>query len=372
MRWWAQKERHKTLPPLPRALTEKSQQRIVEWCRQYGLLGLLPHQVESVTLYPRYRRNERLPGFFAPTYSKYVRAGTWWHQESVAEPLDAVSDKSGGRREGDLVPRTKLKKDWPGTSCVVKDLSSMTREGLLYIPAAHRDIEAWGRYFVGVHPFDEETYDYPLPYTKEFWDSYGEPLLEFVQAAKLLSYSVGWLGMTEPSRDQSEEEFKSKWDDAREVLNVLAAPTSTVLVERPDGRLAEVVESPSLLGELATSAIFELSRRQLLTCRNPECQGSFSTAAYQQLYCKPKCKEVIKKRRDREKTRERLLLAAHESGSLSRKALRTTVEIEQARRLLAEGLLREKGRNQLGLTDQGSRKAASLLVARERPAAGLT
>jgi hypothetical protein len=160
----------------PSPLTEQSEKLVIDWCNRYGLLGLLPHHALGVTLHPTYAAVTGSPGWVMPVLRDWVRAGTEWHgtiQDSSPVP------ETKGRREGLPVPSSEVPRYWKSPGTLMRDI---------YGNVEWRPLEdSWGRFFPNVLPIERKRFPYPIPYDDEFWQLYSEPLLDFVETARLLS-----------------------------------------------------------------------------------------------------------------------------------------------------------------------------------------
>ena len=269
----------------PSPLTTESEKAVIDWCNQYGLLGLLPHQSLSITLHPIYSAVAGSPGWAFPVLETWVRAGTEWHGTSMRE-LPVPETK--GRRKGLPVPPSDVPTYWKSAGALMKDLDGNPEWRTLE--------DSWGRFFPDVPLIERKRFPYPIPYDNEFWQLYSEPLFDFVEAARLLS-NCG--------------KAVSESDQARSALNALAEPVATTLTKEK-GALVQVFESPSLLGDLATMMIATSTKNRIGSC--DECGQPFATPRYQRRFCCDNCANTYHVRHSQH--RNDLLVSIHSQGPI--------------------------------------------------------
>ena len=293
------KRRRDPLPKWPHVLDPESEQLLIDWCNDHGLLGLLPHQVESFSPYPRFepRSDKSKEGW--PLFLTYRRSGVDWRSER--RPWKAREYIAGFEEGEDYgIPNQE---NWP--SYVRPGYFKRSIEPLLLdsweggtVPEFSRFDRSWGQYFPDLEWPGAEDYPFPCPYSPKFWTIYGEPIKFVYKAIRLLARCAE--ALAEPRRGEAASD---RGDDIREharwVLNILAEPVSVRLNPTETGQLVEQWESPSLLGELAVMLIFEVSRSRILRCEG--CDSTFAASAYQQLYCSDTCRSRVQKRRQRAK-----------------------------------------------------------------------
>jgi hypothetical protein len=250
------------LMPVP--LTADSETKLLGWCADYGLLGVLPHRAVQVTLAPRTR-----------VQLQYTKIGAGW--TVTARPT---------RRRSVLTPCAVLQ-PLRGAGPVVEPLD-----------------RTWSRFFPQVPPDQRETFGYPEPLTKDFWAKYAEPVAEFLSGMRALG-----------ELHQAIQLFQARQPSLRRIGNLqafLAGGPDLI----PQGLIAGVglalewdrsrhVElkwvASSLLASLALMMLQDLAHGRALQC--PRCGRAFITGAYQGRYCSVRCRWVTQKREYRKKPR---------------------------------------------------------------------
>ena len=107
---------------------------ILEWCSRFGLLGILPHRAQSITLPARCTQAEnnsagrfwrKFPRIdcerLVPAVTQHVRTPTGWRSSTC--PFPAISDACG--RVGELVDKSDLGPGWPAPGMIWTTLNDM-------------------------------------------------------------------------------------------------------------------------------------------------------------------------------------------------------------------------------------------------------
>ena len=165
---------------------------VEDWCSQFGLLGILPHCAQTVVLAARWQAFPVGGGFLMPAAAHYVRTATGWEGVSSGpfKSLDKTYQEEHQIKEGDLIAAEAL-----------EELRGFPRPGVILRPSLGKSnlesqplSKSWARYFPQVHEWEAETYQYPIPLSRQFWEIYTEPMknflgfaFEFHQAVKTLS-----------------------------------------------------------------------------------------------------------------------------------------------------------------------------------------
>ena len=260
-------------------LETPGEERLLEWCSQYGLLGILLHRVETATF---------------PAETRFPRGLSGNVPVPVAERLERTNS---GWRILDVVPF--LHPPLPGAYLRRKlgDFE-ITFESLS---------ESWAHYFPGVSAADLDSYQYPPVFGLEFWRQYAEPLSEFVDAVRMFREAVDALRNLEHQSRLSPEQTQP-WLRAERVIHALSEPVSPMLYRTGTG-YGLGWACHSLLGTFAMMAMLDLSGARMLECANPKCRGLFVSKAVKAKYCNTTCRstEQVRKYRSR-KDRARQLL----------------------------------------------------------------
>ena len=268
-----------------------AEQDILEWCRRYGLLGVLSHRVVMMTLAPRWRRlppdqmsRGRRSSILAPALTQYVNRGDCWliHQQFGSSYSKQIE------LDGTLVPDEFLSADLPKPSALIQDLAAS-------VPKAEPLSKTVAAFFPSVRFRDFELYAYPTPRSPEFAHLYGEPLSEFLVAA--LTLGNAFEALTRP-RDRTVSH------GAINVLTHLAGYGSPTLEETRLGVYRQRWFAGSLLAGLAQMVMEDLAQHRLRQCHNERCGRLFLSDRYQAKYCSPKCQNTTQVRRFRQAVRE--------------------------------------------------------------------
>ena len=173
--------------------TTKALDALLQWCQQYGLLGLLLHEAQMVFFPPRtvmaapdlapespleptwaLDHLEREPGeWHARTLFCSPTRGEWIHDDEEVEPTSFASAKF---RPCEDTPVCPIPESWPAPHVLARNLRwpQWDRESL---------DKAWFQYFPQTGDHRTPT---PHPQSPEFWSAYAEPLDSFLRAAVMI------------------------------------------------------------------------------------------------------------------------------------------------------------------------------------------
>lgn len=293
----------KTLPASDTGRLEPnrdSRHAILEWCAQYGLLGLLHHVTQAV-----YLPGRTVKGQAAPVYGEYLRESTGWRSRfhtagrhiETAGNWDAVWDpfSRGTAVDGDL-----------GT-VICSPFGSLT--------AATSTIEEeWASFFPSVPIDQRRTYPYPPPYSTPFWKLYGEPLDLFLRMAGLLRETVDAFNHPEgisiaaidvvppPDGGVPHARKDRRSDSALQRLHLLTSPVRMSLGSYKRG--AQVVWcAASLLSAFGAMLCEDLADNRHHRCE--ECQRVFISNQPTVRFCSKKCLNTATKRTYRHRKQAR-------------------------------------------------------------------
>ena len=148
--------------------------------------------------------------------------------------------------------------------------------------------------------------DYPQPYTVEFCQLYGEPLIDFCNAAKLLVGAILHLGRKQP---KITGDLKFARHQALDAINLLRRPIASVLDFEENGSVKPHRVAPSLLASFADmfaqDLVYGRPTLQCICCGTP-----FVSSAYQARYCSTACRLREQKRRLRAQMKQAKALRA--------------------------------------------------------------
>jgi len=283
--------------------TPESAEKLLAWCSEHGLLGILPQRAQIVTLAPRWYPmpigglpilGEELPPakddkrslvqFRYFRHNAYVQFRGWYFIVGVREKEEA------GHRTGELYQK-KLGAERP--KVLMQDMRPHSKDGspiAIITPSSYEEplSETWGNFFPDVPQEEKETYLYPLPLSDAFWHLYAEKVEDFLMGAAVLAQAIRYVN--------SGDEYGVLF------LNSLVSSASMML--RPmKGSFTQEWRAPSLLACFAVMALQDLTQqRRLLNCET--CNTPFVTEAYQARYCSDRCRHTAQKRRYRQRLKE--------------------------------------------------------------------
>jgi hypothetical protein len=166
--------------------------------------------------------------------------------------------------------------------------------------------KTWSRFFPSVEFSEQDTFAYPQPYTVEFCQLYGEPLIDFCNAAKLLVGAILHLGRKQP---KIAGDLKLARHQALDAINLLRRPIASVLDFEENGAVKPHRVAPSLLASFADMFAQDLVYgRPTLQCTC--CGAPFVSSAYQARYCSTACRLREQKRRLRAQMKQAKALRA--------------------------------------------------------------
>lgn len=272
---------------------------VLDWCSRYGLPGMLPHQIRSITLAPRWRSASEDGEIIVPSQRHYVRTHHGWAgRDADVRPTKVEYSFNRPELKGLPVPRDVAPDAWEQTCVLRQPLRSPEhiRESLR---------ETWWEYFPAVPQDEAETYDYPIPLSEDFWRLYAEPYGEFLHGVQYLGEALWSLRHHQPVDVSAVE-------DARIVkrgvflLETLLAPATVTAVPMADGTFAQAWICGSLLSAFALMALQDLTEsRRVRDCAAEPCGRLFVSQHPAALYCSDACRWKMQKRASRRRVAER-------------------------------------------------------------------
>ena len=238
-------------------LTDDSEKAIVNWCRRYGLLGVLPHRVSQVTL-------SALDG----EQRQYVKINIGW-TEVIRDCRNSVGA--------------------PGRPSVI--LQALRGSVLEVEPLS----TTWARFFPDVAVADREMFAYPQPLTESFWKLYAEPLQDFLSAARALRELLAALRFQKSAKLREAHDALAGGPPI--VLNALIAPVGLDAQMKGNSIGSINLVPGSLLASLTLMLLEDLLQGRALQC---PCGKLFVSKAYQARYCSKRCRWRFEQRNFRE------------------------------------------------------------------------
>src|SRR5262249_31126623 len=142
----------------------------LRWCARFGLLGVLPHRVETVVFPAQVLSKERRK---MSTQTRLVRTPRGWHV-------------SGDLRDPEDAPIS----------------AHVLIHGWSSFEITQETFETWSRYFPNFPP--DLPYEYLSPDTDAFFRFYQEPLVEFFRAALEITKTLSSIARFIENRDDLE------------------------------------------------------------------------------------------------------------------------------------------------------------------------
>lgn len=270
--------------------SKKAVKAVLGFCHRFGLLGILPHTVESVTFPPRWTPDldgkEPLPA----EEVLYFEAGIWNRTRTYLDPVHLPRNAV----VGDIVREEE-------------DRAHVVLRPLTGKPESPRSepLEAWSRFFPSIPADEKVAFKYPTPADLAFWQSYAEPFDEFIQAAWLLFHALGGRSARRrrqdqdgPERSEEPRALSTKWLTR---LSRLYAPVLRV-TERDEAKQAyvTVLRGKSLLALLAQMAAWDLETcGSPKLCAEPGCGTPYLSRMPHQRFCTQQCRSRDLKARQR-------------------------------------------------------------------------
>jgi hypothetical protein len=266
-------------------LAERHSERILNWCRSYGLLGVLPHQAFFVALEPR-----RKTGADAIAFWRRIAA----HTAGTPAPSELVTQIQYSRTGA---PPTH----WEEAEQLVK--GDAFPPGVLMKTANSAFASASLEFVADFFPFVTRSNDpdgrlaveCPRPLCNEFWYAYAEPVRAFLWEAVALYRAVSAMRIKK-YRLGSDKFFEASM--GLDALSGLLAPVRPAPEWQPGHGVRQRWSSSSLLGALTMMALSDVPEGEARECE--ECHKPFvSSGRPQSLYCSKNCRWRAQKRAQR-------------------------------------------------------------------------
>jgi hypothetical protein len=250
---------------------------IAEWCARHGLLGILLHVTESVTLPAELLPTGAFPIAPLPLLSQEVPSSVRYVRTSRGWTVQGPTFTFGG--------------DAPPAGVIARSLTGFE---LNFEP-----LSFWDKFF------PEPASRYPVPFTEEFWRAYAEPLDAFVVAACTFADAIEALRSRKPRVGRGMDAARrrlveqKRWTDAETTMHALTCGARVLLYRDRRGALAIGWACSSLLGSLAMMATLDLAHSRVAVCANEKCRNFFTTKSSMGLYCSKRCRGAVQIRRHR-------------------------------------------------------------------------
>lgn len=259
-------------------VTPETAATVIHWCRQFGLLGILLQRVETVDFAPRAIPDVD-PEWTGVRRSRLFRTPGGFQLEG-----DSNSESISETEVESVVMLHPL------------GSSEITREPIT---------QTWVKFFPSIPPDQRATYSYPHPLDEHFFRIYGEPIDEFLRAARELTEPLATIAASKSAQHQDFGPF-SPFANAIRQLNGLAATIGSQFWPGEDGTLHERWVAPTLIASLARMALRHLAGgMEVRVCENPTCHKLYASSAYQARYCSERCRHTVNKRAVRQNARNK-------------------------------------------------------------------
>lgn len=285
----------------PFGLEQDGEARVLEWCNEHGLLGLLLQEAVMISLAPRWETLTRFPDGertddVVPILRTYVREGANWNEQTQTRFGYGDDWESAERSPGEVVKQRLIPSGWDTAAVIHRGLSLGRGRGMVARGWRRESLGAvLAPFFPRVPSSEVDIYRYPKPATKEFWAAYCEPVSDFALAVLGFGSAAEDLG-----RSNMDEAQGPTIIDGVETLCSFLEPTSPSISLSKDGILQQQWLSPSLLGAFAVMLLQDVAEgRRFLHC--DVCRKLFVATAYQSRYCSSTCRHTAQKRRYRKK-----------------------------------------------------------------------
>ena len=279
----------------------ESEPKVLDWCRRFGLLGILPQRAVLMRLAPRWRPivDNRDPVLF-PSQTSYSRTSVGWH------PVSQLTMKSDDSIVITIDDEDRME-DWNGR-LVDPEETIHPPPSVIISPLFSGELQerqlgvAIGRYFPTVEGADLDIFEYPTPLSDQFWHLYGESLSEFRAAIGQFVDMVRRLGNQGPL-EQLPEDALGDLSRARAELHTLTSASPALGIDE-DGSFLPKWAFTSLIGAFGFSVWQSLvGGSSVKHCARPRCRNVFLTAQYNRIYCSLKCTQAEQKARQRGRKR---------------------------------------------------------------------
>lgn len=324
-------------------LMEAAEARVLAWCNEYGLLGILPHRALAITPAPfvivvpkepasgawgaRWDEEGKDVAAIGLDWWEYFHCGARWQGRLFDETLPfsqagslprrlreegiVSADAQGYLSSGRLGLAAKYRSQLPPGS------ETMPVVGALIRSVAGPDVEhcsiedAMSPYFPTVPEAERDVFRYPEPLSESFWALYAEPVQEFVWAGGRIGHLLDQMYSLEEVSDNPviqaglvarRKLYGGTTEDISQQLETLSEDCREVAVREAPGCWTKRRMFSSLIGALATMVQEDLDAG----CRPErckECGSAFLTSAYQAKYCSVRCRNTAQQRRYRAKRR---------------------------------------------------------------------
>ncbi|HET6497056.1 MAG TPA: hypothetical protein VFH61_17030 [Thermoleophilia bacterium] len=301
-------------------LTPGQRRRILDWCQEYGLLGLLHHETLEVCLAPVWEQGEQCETQVHAVAHAWQRSGAGWvhHRHRYLHVTEADTLRIGQQvpvtSYGDLrAPRAAEASR--GLRLSAEQIASMPKSmletvgpagGLIRQPLGSDGLEVaplegcWRGHFPTRPEWQTPRWPMPSPHSEEFWRSYGEPLAAIVDAAAQLRWILDVIAAHLPKHVRPTPRQRGQLTAAVDHLASFTSNTWPRADLDAEGKPRVRWAAPSLLGSFALMIMLDFAGKGTVrVCKR--CGTPFTSPAPIAIYCSDRCRQAVDKANYREK-----------------------------------------------------------------------
>jgi len=247
------------------SLSSYTVNKILDWSKNNGMLGILPHQLQAVYFKPKnsisFSYNKTGDGW---NYGyTQLKTENWSTEDNILrinlQPFNF--DGNGFREQFDN-----------GAFDYLEDFMENLNGEIL----------------------DQDNVLFPLPLSDEFWTFYNEPIIEFFHILSVFVSTVRAVAKDEPCDSK-----------VLRIFNDFVGSVSSRVFKNKEGQWEQEMWSPSLISTYAYMISKDIQgsqkERRIYVCR--DCDEIFASGAYQAAFCSQKCRLRYNKREYRKKKR---------------------------------------------------------------------
>lgn len=278
----------------------ENENKIIEFCRRFGLLGILTEELHSMTLAPRWEHLTSSPSdpVLFPSQTRYSRTHWGWTSNTrlrIKGDNEYVITLDHDYHREDWLHSLVSPEDTstpPGSASIAQLFSEAVEEQTLD--------RALGQFFPAVEAAELETYEYPIPMSEEFWQQYAEPLGRFKSAIRDFREILENLTQAGPPEHLPDSVLRSVLRAKTQLQAILSVSPALLLMD--DGGFAPRWAFSSLIAVAAFEVWQQLIGGQSVRhCRRSRCRRLFIPSNNAREYCSDRCKMAEEKARQRRK-----------------------------------------------------------------------
>jgi hypothetical protein len=273
------------------SLTHAQEDKILDWCRRYGLLGILPHKahtIESPWRLAKHRVNarhfQRLNVRMNGNWRRFVDFISAEEKANLESARESKKEWSVKFSEADCQLMWADTPD-PALAPMVPTDDRIYERPRVFFDGLGKEPVSWmlPQYFPDFEDAGDQ-FDCPTLLSPQFWRVYSETVRDF------LSDAIELLKAVVPAFSDSTSRLVA--------FHCLLGPVGVQFSFEGERRIQENWVCPSLLSSFGRMAFQDLSKG-MLVLRCACCGAPFATSSYQGRYCSKQCGYRLRKRRAR-------------------------------------------------------------------------